>query len=196
MASAGYAGRPAESPVTTSREPGWWGMVLLIATEATLFIYLIASYFYLRFYAATWPPKGIERPEILIPAINTVILLSSSIPMHLADMGIRSGNVRRLRIGLAGSFILGAIFLSLQLFEYSRLTFQPQTNVFGSLFYTITGFHGAHVMVGLILIAVTEVKALRGYFSAEHHLAVQTTAMYWHFVDAVWIVVFTSLYLL
>jgi heme/copper-type cytochrome/quinol oxidase subunit 3 len=170
-------------------------MVMLILTEATLFGALISAYFYLRFAAPVWPPAGIGRPELILPGIGTVVLLSSSIPMHLADRGIRAGNLQRLRIGLLISFVLGAIFLGIQAAEYMRSEFAPWTNAYGSLFFTITSFHGLHVLGGLLLNAATQVLAWQGHFSQRRHAGVQNVALYWHFVDAVWIVVFASLYL-
>jgi len=87
------------------------------------------------------------------------------------------------------------VFLAVQLVEYAKLPFGPRTDAYGSLFYTITGFHGAHVFVGLLVIAVVEVRALLGHFAADRHLAVTNASWYWHFVDVVWLFVFTSLYL-
>jgi cytochrome c oxidase subunit III len=180
------------------RPTGWWGMVMFITTEATLFAALIASYFYLRFKSTPeWPPGGITAPELGLPLVMSAILLSSSLPMAWADRGIREGRVGRLRLGLALTFVLGATFLGLQGYEYvTKLEeFTPTTNVYGSLFYAITGFHGSHVMVGLLLILFVQVRAWLGHFSRARHLHVQTTAMYWHFVDAVWVIIMLSLYI-
>jgi heme/copper-type cytochrome/quinol oxidase subunit 3 len=176
---------------------GWWGMVLLIATESMLFAALIASYFYLRFRTGpVWPPDGIARPTLELPLAMSVILWSSSIPVHLADRAVRKGNLRGLRIGLALGFVLGASFLGLQVVEYAEKLkeFTPTTNAYGSLFFTITGFHGTHVFVGLAFSVWTQVRAWRGAFSEQRHLTVQNFTMYWHFVDAVWVFVLLSLY--
>jgi heme/copper-type cytochrome/quinol oxidase subunit 3 len=200
------AGRDGVEPVSTAsltferglvrgKEPAWWGMVMLIITEATLFVYLLASYFYLRAQAPTWPPGGIERPELLVPSVNTVILLSSSMPMWWADSGIRTGRQLRLMLGLAASFGLGAVFLLFQAFEYTRLGFAPQINAYGSAVFTLTAFHAAHVLVGLVMITVMQLRAWLGHFDAWRHLAIQTTALYWHFVDGVWVFIFAALYL-
>ncbi len=175
--------------------PGWWGMVLLITTEATLFTLLVFSYFYLRYLSPQWPPGGIEAPKLTRPIIATVILLSSSAPMVWAETGIKRGNQWRLRFGLLASFVLGVVFLLLQVWEYHDETFGPQTLAYGSLFFTITGVHGLHVLGGLGMNAVVQIRAWKGQFTRQRHLAVQNAALYWHFVDAVWIVIFASLYI-
>lgn len=185
----------AEGP----RAFGWWGMVWLIATEATLFASLIASYFYLRFRSGPqWPPGDIAIPELELPLIMSAILLSSSIPVHIAESGIKKGNQARLRWGLALGFLLGAVFLYITLaveWPEKLHEFTPQTNVYGSLFFTITGFHAAHVIVGLLMSAWTQVRAWHGAFDSERHLTVQNFTMYWHFVDVVWLFVLSTLYL-
>jgi heme/copper-type cytochrome/quinol oxidase subunit 3 len=176
------------------RPTGWWGMMCLVATEAALFAVLLFSYFYTKAHATTWPPGG--PPGIALAAINTVFLLSSSLTMWWATRAIERGNGTGLRVGLAVTLALGVTFACLQRVEWAHLPFAPETDSYGSLFYTITGFHGAHVIVGLLMIAVVLLRALLGHFRAERYLAVRITAIYWHFVDLVWIFVFTSLYLL
>ena len=182
-----------------ARSFGWWGMVWLIATEATLFASLLASYFFLRFrYGPEWPPAGIEDPALELPLIMSVILLSSSIPVHLAETAIKKGNVPRLRWGLAAGFVLGATFLAITFgIEWPETLheFTPQTNVYGSLFFLITGFHGMHVLVGLAMNAWAQVRAAHGAFDGERHVTIQNFAMYWHFVDVVWVFVFLTLYI-
>jgi cytochrome c oxidase subunit III len=189
--------------VTTTRagaaggeEPSRTGMLVFIMSEAVLFTNLIAAYLYLRFSSVHWFPADFPGFELTLPAINTVILLSSSIPVHWASQNIERGNRRNLVIGLALTIVMGAIFISGQAYEWTHAGFTPQSSVFGSTFFTLTGFHGAHVLVGLTFLTVTLVRALRGSFSAEHHFAVQAAAWYWHFVDAVWVFLFGSLYLL
>lgn len=181
--------------VTGARSLGWWGMVMFILTESSLFLALIFSYFYIQIGAPTWPPEGIKTPELRLPIIMTVILLTSSAPMFWAEAGIRQGSQGRLRWGLALAFILGAAFLGLQGYEYSNKEFSPQTNAYGSLFFTVTGLHGAHLLVALLLNGVTQARAWLSHFDERRHVAVQNVAMYWHFVDAVWIVILSSLYI-
>ena len=182
-----------------ARSFGWWGMVWLIATEATLFASLLASYFFLRFrLGVEWPPDGLPHPELQLPLIMSALLLSSSIPVHVAEAGIKKGKQGLLRGGLLLGFLLGATFLVLTVaVEWPETLhhFTPQTNVYGSLFFTITGFHAMHVLVGLGMSLWTQVRAWRGAFDADRHVTVQNFTMYWHFVDVVWIFVFLTLYL-
>jgi heme/copper-type cytochrome/quinol oxidase subunit 3 len=177
-----------------ARAPGFWGMMLLIATEASLFAYLLFSYFYLGSLATgPWPPGGPPSLKLVLP--NTAILLISSGTMVWAERGIKRGDITRLRIGLVATLLLGIVFLAIQGVEYSKQHFTPMTSAYGSLFFTITGFHGAHVAVGLLMIAVIAVRAFLGHFRGDRHEAVTNVSWYWHFVDVVWLCVFISLYL-
>ena len=184
--------------VSGTRAYGWWGMVWLIATEATLFATLIASYFYLRFRSGPiWPPDEIPKPELHLPLIMSVILLSSSIPVHMAETGIKKGNQRKLKFGLALGWLLGAIFLGITwAVEWPEKLheFTPTDNAYGSLFFTLTGFHGTHVLVGLLISLWTQVRAWKGAFDEERHLTVENFALYWHFVDVVWVFVLITIY--
>jgi heme/copper-type cytochrome/quinol oxidase subunit 3 len=176
-----------------AKAPGFWGMMLLITTEASLFAYLLFSYFYLGSMATgPWPPDGPPSLKLVIP--NTILLLLSSGTMYWAESGIRRGLVGRLRTGLVATLVLGIVFLAIQGVEYSEKRFTPTTSAYGSLFYTITGFHGVHVAVGLLMIAVILARAVLGHFRAGRHEAVTNVSWYWHFVDVVWLCVFTSLY--
>jgi heme/copper-type cytochrome/quinol oxidase subunit 3 len=179
---------------------GWWGMVLFIAVEATVFALLLASYFYVRFRSGpVWPPDGIEDPKLKLVLIMSAVLWSSSLPVHLAHSAIKRGHQKRLRTWLALGFLLGATFLVLQCVkEYPdilRHEYTPRTNAYGSLFFTITGLHGAHVFVGLLMNAWTQLRAWQGAFDEHRHVTVQNFVMYWHFVDVVWVFVLATLYL-
>jgi heme/copper-type cytochrome/quinol oxidase subunit 3 len=192
--STSYRVLPLPGVRPVGRPLGWWGIVLVIATESAFFAFLLFSYFYSGSVASgPWPPHG--APELTLTGINTLLLLSSSGAMWWGERGIRNGDARRLMWGLAGTLLLGIAFLTIQAVEYSHKTFTPRTDAYGSLFFTITGFHGAHVAVGIIMVAVTLVRAALGHFGADRRTAVSVTALYWHFVDAVWLAVFTSLYL-
>jgi heme/copper-type cytochrome/quinol oxidase subunit 3 len=184
-------------PISASgaRSTGWWGVVILILNEATLFAALLASYLYLRFNSPVWPPAGIELPKPLLGFIGAIILIISSVFMHWAESGIRRGDRRRLQTSLLIAFILGAVFIAIQLYEYNYLGFLPRDNTYASIFFAITGLHGMHVLVGLAMNLFMQVRASRGYFNANRFLAVQAVVLYWHFVDVVWIVVFLTLYI-
>src|SRR5574340_286576 len=180
------------------RSYGWYGMVFFLASEAVFFANLIASYLYLRVRAGAWPPTAehLTRPDILIPGINTLILLASSFPMHFAARAIAKGDKRGLVTGLGLTALLGSIFLGGQAYEYVHNAFGPSTGIFGSTFYTLTGFHGAHVTFGVIFLLICFIRAARGHFTAQQHFAVNAVEMYWHFVDAVWIILFLTVYIL
>lgn len=185
----------AEAPA--GRTVGWWGMVMFVTTEATVFAVLLSSYFYVRFQLDTWPPGGISEPELRLPLIMTAILLPSSLPVMWAERGIRKGQRWRLRIGLSATLVMGGAFLVMQGLEYSSKIkeFTFTTNVYGSFFYTITGFHGLHVTVGLIMVAWLLAASLRGSFGYRRHERVRLTAIYWHFVDVIWVAILFTVYL-
>jgi cytochrome c oxidase subunit III len=180
------------------RTQAWWGMVMFITTEATLFACLLSSYFYIRFsVSAAWPPAGMEDPKLKKALIMTGLLLCSSGPMVWADHAVRHGKVRQLQIGLALTMLLGISFLIVQSSEYREnlAKFTWNDNVYGSLFYTITGFHGFHVVTGLVMVLFTEVGALRGKFTRRRHERIRIVSFYWHFIDAIWIFILFTIYL-
>jgi len=189
---------PADAlPVNLSerRAPIWWGMVMLIVIELTVFSTLVASYFYLKAGSPVWPPDGIKPPELLLPSINAGILILSSLPVWWADHAIRKGDTRRLKIGLGIGFVMGAVFLALKAVEYAGNEYTWATNAYGSIVWTITGFHSAHVLILLIKTVVVLVLAFRGFFNERRNVAVQVNGLYWHFVVLVWIPLFAALYL-
>jgi cytochrome c oxidase subunit III len=179
----------------TGRGINWWGMIFFIASEALIFANLIASYLYLEIRNGSW-----QLPtDLTYPLINTFILLGSSIPIRVAGAGIAAGNQRNLKLGLSLTILMGAAFLGGQVYEYSNLFgqhFTPQATIFGSSFFTLTGFHGLHVTIGLIFLIIVLLRSLRGDFTAKKHWAAQAGEMYWHFVDGVWVFVFSIVYLL
>ncbi|HET9634490.1 MAG TPA: cytochrome c oxidase subunit I [Gemmatimonadaceae bacterium] len=172
---------------------GWWGMACVVATEGAFFGYLLFSYYYLASQSTNaWPAVA---PGIPLPLVNTLILIASSVAVLLGTREIRRDNDKSLSKWFGVAIALGVIFLSLQVVEYTREKISITHDAYGSLFYTITGFHGAHVLVGLVMLVVVLIRSLRGHFSRARHEAVSNVALYWHFVDVVWLAVFTSLYL-
>ena len=187
--------RPYDLPISPQdlRAPGRLGMMLLIATEASFFVYLLFSYFYLASMArGSWPPDG--NPALRLSLPNTIILIVSSGTMWWAEAGIKRGQQGRLRLGLLVTLLLGLLFLALQGLEYSHQKFTPATHAYGSLFFTILSLHALHVIGAILIVAWLEIRSFAGHFNREHHAAVQTGALYWHFVDVVWIAIFSILY--
>jgi heme/copper-type cytochrome/quinol oxidase subunit 3 len=174
---------------------GWWGMVWFIATEAMLFACFIASYLYLRGnYVAMWEEGG-HNPSLKFPIIMTVLLLSSSVVMWWGERGIKQGDQMRLRIGMGVAWVLALLFLVLQGWEYASKDYSIKASAYDSIFVTTTSFHGAHVAAGLLMSLFVQSRAWLGHFTAKRHLAVQNVALYWHFVDTVWLAIFITMYL-
>ena len=184
---------PPDSPSTESLS--WWGMALLILTEAMLFGSLFSSYLYIRSGADKWPLGDIKPPELLLPAIGTVLLLGSSIPMFLGESSIKKGSQWGLRMGLLLAFAMGLAFICIQGYEYSTEKENLTENAYMSLFFVITGIHGLHVIGGLLLNAWTQGRAWFGQFTREHHEGVRNIALYWHFVDVIWIFILAIVYI-
>jgi heme/copper-type cytochrome/quinol oxidase subunit 3 len=182
---------------TGRAEAGRWAMLLFLVNEATLFGCLVASYFYLGFVTHVWPPSGVERPALALPLIMTALLLSSSVALVAAEAALKRRKPTAYRAGVVVAIGLGAGFLALQLVEYhdklGRL--HPSDNAYASLFYTITGLHGTHVAFGLLFLAWALARESTGTASPSRSVAIRNSSLYWHFVDAVWLVILTSLYL-
>jgi cytochrome c oxidase subunit 3 len=175
------------------------GMLLFIASETMLFGAFFTSYFFVRVVnpetVGSWPPEGFHLP-VFVAGVNTAILLTSSFTMHWALQSIKRGNRAGLQAGLVLTLSMGATFLATQILEYSRIGFAWHENAFTTIFYGLTGLHGAHVFVGLALLTMATVRAFRGHYTPEHHHGVELPGIYWHFVDIMWIVVYTTVYIL
>jgi len=170
---------------------------LFILSEIMLFGAFFTAYFVLRAEAPRWPPTpDLERPELPLVALNTLILLSSSVTMQRAVARIGRGDTAGLRRWLGVTLALGAVFLGIQGFEFSSNGFGISDGVFGSTFYALTGFHGAHVLAGLLVISAVTNRARLGLVSREHHTGVEVVSLYWHFVDVVWVTLFMTVYVL
>jgi cytochrome c oxidase subunit 3/cytochrome c oxidase subunit I+III len=186
-----------KAPAFATRPNGWWGMLLFVATESSLFAVLIATYFYLRFESITWPPHGIDKPKILLPVLLTAVLASTSVPMALAERAIKYGRRRALELWLLLALVLGTGYLFLQLLQFHKDLdkFSPQDNAYASIYYTLTGAHAAHVAAGLLFNLWIQIGAWRGAYRPERYAAVQVTALYWHFVNALAVAVLATAYL-
>jgi cytochrome c oxidase subunit III len=173
---------------------GWWGMVALVGTEAALFAYLFFSYYYLASHAiGPWPPEGPPNLRIAIP--GTIILILGSVVMWWGERGIKRGKSGQLMMGLAAALTLGVVFVAMQGFEWRGEPFKLSSGVYSSLYFTITGVHMLHVIVGLLMLAVLLLWTALGYFDANRHSAASIGVIYWHFVTVVWLGVFFTFYI-
>jgi cytochrome c oxidase subunit 3 len=187
---------PPEANRSSRVDPSLLGMLLFIGSEVMIFGAFFTAYFFIRVVGgAEWPAEGTELP-VAIAGVNTGILLSSSLTIHWALESLKSGNRFGLQAGMLTTFLLGATFLFIQINEYIHIGFSPQDHAQGSVFYGLTGLHGAHVLIGLVLLAMVTVRAFRGHYSPEQHRGMEVPGIYWHFVDLMWIVVFTTIYIL
>jgi cytochrome c oxidase subunit 3 len=175
------------------------GILLFIVSEVMLFGAFFASYFFLRVVAndGPWPPDEFELP-VAVAGVNTAILVSSSVTVHWALESVRRNRRRGLLLGLGATWLLGFTFLFIQINEYVHIGFSARDGSFGTIFYGLTGLHGAHVFVGLLLLSFANIRAWRGHFGpkAKDHLGVEIPGIYWHFVDGMWIIVYTTIYIL
>lgn len=185
-------------------DPALLGMMLFIASEVMFFAALFAAYFNAMATVPVFPPEGVGEIISLfhfpyLPIWMTIILLTSSVTMQWATMRIRRGDRTGMNRAVAITLLLGAIFLVLWATEYALLIaedFTIDSGVYGTLFYALTGFHGAHVIGGVVGLAVILSRGLAGQFSRRHHVAVEAVHYYWHFVDVVWVLLVLTIYVL
>jgi cytochrome c oxidase subunit 3 len=172
------------------------GMLLFIISEVMIFGAFFTAYFFIRIAEGEpWPAPGMHLP-VPVALVNTLILVSSSFTLHWAEMSIKRGNRFGFKAGMLTTFMLGCTFLFIQINEYANLGFAPQDHAQQTVFYSLTGLHGAHVFIGLLILLSVTVRAFRGHYSPESHRGVEVPGIYWHFVDIMWIVVFTTVYVL
>jgi len=172
------------------------GMVVFVASEAMFFATFFGAYFTIYSVNPVWPPAGFPRLEPELATVLTVVLVSSSVTLQLGVRAIRRGRTRILLVLLGLTILLGAGFLGLQLYDYSLLGFGVRDGIFGSLFYVMTGLHMAHVFGGVVFLALVLVQGFGGRLTHAHHDSMEAGSIYWHFVDVVWICLFTTFYLI
>lgn len=185
-----------------------YGMVLFIASEVMFFVAWFWAYFDVAFFAGeaaqyarveatggVWPPVGIETFDPFhLPLMNTLVLLTSGTTVTWAHHALQQGDREGLKWGLICTVTLGVLFSALQAYEYSHAAFGFSGNIYGATFYMATGFHGFHVIIGTIFLAVCLFRAYAGHFTARHHFGFEAAAWYWHFVDVVWLFLFAAIY--
>jgi cytochrome c oxidase subunit III len=193
-----------------------WGMGFFIFSEVMFFFGFFGALFYARNvsvpwladakllwpnFVAGWPTSGPGITEAFeamgawgLPAINTLILLTSGATLTWAHWGLMKDKRTQLKIGLALTILLGAIFLYLQMHEYAEAGFTIKTGIYGATFYMLTGFHGLHVTMGTIMLAIILFRVMKGHFNSHDHFGFEAVAWYWHFVDVVWLFLFIFVY--
>jgi len=178
-------------------ERGKFAIWLFLATEVMFFSGLIGAYIVLRSASNSWPDPQ-ERLAVDITAFNTFLLITSSWTMVKAVFAAKAGDKGKLLAWLALTILIGSSFVSIQVYEYIQLIHEgaiPKVDIFWSTFYAMTGFHGTHVVVGVIWLLTVWFKALGGAYTAKNNLGVELAGLYWHFVDLVWVLLFTIVYL-
>lgn len=188
--------QPTATPARRSSSLAWWGMVWVVATEATLFGVLLSSYFWIRWQTdGGWPPAGLAEPELLLPTLFTGALLLSALTMALAGRGVRRGRTGVLTAGLLATLALAGAYGVLQTLDWlAKLEhFTPRDNAYGALVYTITGAHAAHVALGMLFLLWVQVRAWQGAYAPHRHVGVQVAGLYWYFVIVVAAAVYLSL---
>ena len=191
--SAGAGELPCD--VSDRRATGWWGMLLAVLCQAVLLVSIVFAYVYLWSDAAVWPPQDIERPSLLVSTIGTAILVASLVPMSWAYAGIRRGDQRQLKLGLAMVFAFGGAFLALVVYQYRRQPFDLETNAYASVFLTANAFIALQVGAALVISALVQLWAWLGHYNAQRFLAVRNTALNWYATVGSWLIVFLVLYL-
>lgn len=177
-----------------------YGMILFIASEVMFFLAWFWAFFNASLYpneamGNVWPPQGIETFDPWhLPLVNTLILLLSGTTVTWAHHALIHNNRKGLVQGLVCTVILGATFTAIQAYEYHHAAFSFAGNIYGSTFFMATGFHGAHVIIGTIFLAVCLLRAIKGHFKPDHHFGLEAAAWYWHFVDVVWLFLFACIY--
>jgi cytochrome c oxidase subunit 3 len=175
------------------------GMVLFIASEVMFFVAFFWAFFHhsLGFSTATlqWPPEGVETLEVWhLPFYNTIILLTSGVTVTRAHLYIESGMNAEAAKWTGVTAVLGALFLSLQAYEYVQAAFSLDEGIYPSTFFLATGFHGFHVFIGTTFLTVCTIRAAKNQFRPDKHIGFQAAAWYWHFVDVVWLFLFIWVY--
>jgi cytochrome c oxidase subunit 3 len=204
--SGGSTAHPELAVEAEGPTNAWLGMVLFIVSEAVMFGAFFAQYFYNRILSDHWPnpiglPQGFERvPAFPLPVILTVVLVASGFTAHNAQTAIRRDDRDAFQGWLIVTILLGASFLGGQAYEYLNLIiaehFTISSGIYGSVFFTLTGLHGLHVTVGVLVLVGVLVRGFMGHFSSRSHFGVEGTVLYWHFVDVVWLALYLALYAL
>ncbi|MEX0990127.1 MAG: heme-copper oxidase subunit III [Actinomycetota bacterium] len=172
-----------------------FGTILFLASELMFFAGLFAAYFSLRAISDPWPPEAVEL-DLLLPSVATALLVLSSSTFVGAMHALERGDHGRMRRWIAATAVLGTVFLASQIYDWTRLDFAVDTDAYGTIFYSMTGFHALHVFAGLLLMGVLLGRAAQGAYATGDHSSAHAIGYYWHFVDVVWVGLFAVIYLI
>ena len=172
---------------------GWWGMMMLIVTEGALFVYLLFAYYYAAVqHQRNWLPE--DLPDFRLSLPDTILLLLSSVVVWRGESLIKQGRSGATAVYLSVAALMGIVFVAIQVLEWGTKKFTPFSSSYGSIYYIITGFHMAHVAAGVLILATLALWCALGYFNRIRSAPVSIGAIYWHFVDAVWLALFFTFY--
>ena len=188
QSAAGHHGHP---------DHRMFGVYIFLVSDSMTFLGFFAALLIYRATMPVWPPEGTPELELLIPLINTAILVSSSFVMHRGQTALKNNDIKGLQTWFAITAAMGLLFLGGQAYEYFHAEFGLTTNLFASCFYVLTGFHGLHVTTGVLLILFVLWRSRQsGHYSSSSHFGVEAAEIYWHFVDVIWLVLFVLVYLI
>lgn len=184
--------------VRAGRSTAWWGMVMLMITEGMLFLLLIFVYFFFMAQDGSWPPEGLEPPSLSASWPRAALLLLSSVPMVLAERALtHRGDAVRCALMLTVTLLMAGVFMYGHVAEQAILVeeLSPTETAYGSVFLTVINFHALHLLIGMAILVFVLAQVLRGRATAARPTQLTTGGLYWHFVDAVWVVVYGALYI-
>lgn len=173
-----------------------FGFIVFLLSESMVFFGFFAGYIIIKLTTANWLPPGVEKLEIFTPAINTAVLVSSSFVIYFGELALERNRLNLFRLFLLATAVMGSYFLAGQAIEWSELKFGLTTGSFGGTFYVLTGFHGLHVLVGVLLQLGVLIRSFTPkHATPENHYGFAATSLFWHFVDVIWIILFSLIYL-
>ena len=170
------------------------GFIIFLCSESIIFLAFFVGYAVLKITAPVWYPDGITGIEVKMPFINTIILVSSSFVIYFAEKSLHKKNLWGFRLIWSLTMLMGSYFVYGQYIEWSELSFSLQSGVFGGMFYLLTGFHGLHVITGILLMGIMLFRSFlpNNYNGGE--MGVESVSLFWHFVDVIWIILFILIY--
>jgi cytochrome c oxidase subunit III len=177
------------------------GFLLFLVSDCVLFSSFIFAYLYMRNSGQGWPPPGISRLDVAFASLNSVVLFGSGATMHYALENWKHNNFNRYAVFMLATILLGAGFLSGQAYEYNHLIYQDHvtwagSGIFGASFFTLTGMHGFHVSCGVVYLIILFLQSIHGIYNKDKYFGLTAGTLYWHFVDVIWVVLFSIFYLI